>query len=170
MLKFLKKAPDIADEKDQAKSLYEKITSAKTESHEIRKAKLGLGMLCQAHLDSTFIAGAEQTAMHLEAVSVAIVNGEEKPEPPVCQEFIRIKRGEKFVWVYMPTEFAEQAFALGSHYQQTKISAQQAIDGMQALADQLCYYELKLDPPFVALQFLRDEMAAGEESEGEEVE
>ena len=40
------------------------------------------------------------------------------------------------------------------------IDAQQAFDAMQVLADQLCFDELKLNTPFVALQFLRDELDA----------
>ena len=160
MLAFFKKQPSETEEKEQVKALFEKIVSASTESHEIRKVKLGLGMLCQAHLDSSFIAGAQQTATYLESVHKAIVKGEDKPEPPEAEEFIRMKRGDKFIWVYLPQEYAEQAFELGSQYQQTKISAQQACDRMQTLADTLCYDALKLNPPFVALQFLRDEISA----------
>lgn len=164
MLTFFKKQPSAADEQEQAKALFQKIVSAATETHEIRKAKLGLSLMCQAHLDSTFIAGAEQTATYLEGVTKAIVKGEDKPEPPEAEEFIKIKRGEKSIWVYLPQEYADQAFELGSQYQQTKIDAQQALDAMQILADQLCYDDLKLNPPFVALQFLRNELYPEENS------
>lgn len=160
MLAFFKKQPSETEEKEQVKALFEKIVSATTESHEIRKVKLGLGMLCQAHLDSSFIAGAQQTTAYLESVNKAIVKGEDRPDPPEAEEFIRLKRGDKFIWVYLPQEYAEQAFELGSLYQQTKISAQEACDRTQILADQLCYDALKLNPPFVVLQFLRDELAA----------
>lgn len=165
MLTFFKKQPSVSDEKEQAKALFQKIVSATSESHENRKIKLGLSLLCQAHLDSSFIAGAEQTATYLEGMTKALVKGEDKPELPEAQEFIKIKRGEKFIWVYLPQEYADQAFELGSQYQQTKINAQQALDSMQVLADQLCYDELKLNPPFVALQFLRDEFAAENSTE-----
>lgn len=160
MLTFFKKQPSASDEKEQAKALFQKIVSATSESHEIRKIKLGLSLLCQAHLDSSFIAGAEQTATYLDGVTKAIVKGEDKPELPEAEEFIKIKRGDKFIWVYLPQEYADQAFELGSQYQQTKINAHQAVDSMQLLADQLSYDALKLNPPFVALQFLWDELGA----------
>lgn len=160
MLTFFKKQPSASDEKEQAKALFQKITSATSESHEIRKIKLGLSLLCQAHLDRSFIAGAEQTASYLDGMTQAIVNGEDKPEMPEAEEFIKIKRGDKFIWVYLPQDYADRAFELGSQYQQTKIDAQQAFDAMQVLADQLCFDELKLNTPFVALQFLRDELDA----------
>lgn len=160
MLNFFKKQPSEIDEQEQAKTLFLKVTSATSESHETRKIKLGLGMLCQAHLDRSFIDGAEQTAIYLDAVTKAIVKGEEKPNPPESKEFLKIKRGEKFMWSYLPQEYTKSAFEFGSQYQQTKINVQQALDDMQILADQLCYDELKLNQPFVALQFLRDELDA----------
>jgi len=57
-----------------------------------------------------------------------------------------------------------------SKYQRTEISAQQAIDAVQALANQISYYELRLEEPFQALRFLRDELEAqqGDAAEGEE--
>jgi hypothetical protein len=36
---------------------------------------------------------------------------------------------------------------------------------MQGLANQLCYYELKLAEPFQVLQFLRDELAQSPDGE-----
>jgi len=40
------------------------------------------------------------------------------------------------------------------------LSAPKAIDAMQALANQLCRYELRLPEPFQVLDFLREELAA----------
>ena len=64
--------------------------------------------------------------------------------------------GDK-VWVYLPQEYADLAFSLGASYQRTEISAEQAIDGMQTLADQIFSMELGIYDPFMVLQFLRDE-------------
>lgn len=168
MLTFFKKQPSESEEQEQAKALFQKIVSITSESHENRKIKLGLSLLCQSHMDRSFIAGAEQMASYQDRVNMAIVKGEDKPDPPEAEEFIKIKRGDKFIWTYLPQEYADKAFKWGSQYQQTQISAQQAIEGMQLLADQLCYDELKLNAPFVALQFLRDELAAENSTDPEQ--
>jgi len=114
MFNFLKKSSGSIDEKEQAKNQYEKVISITTDSHEARKIKLGMSILCQAHLNSTFISGAEQTALYAEAVMAAVINGEEKPNQPQYQEYVKIKRGENFIWTYLPAEFAEKAFLFGS--------------------------------------------------------
>jgi len=82
----------------------------------------------------------------------------------------KIKSGENEIYVYLPEEYVQEVFVLGSKYQRTEISAQQAIDAVQALANQISYYELRLEEPFQALRFLRDELEAqqGDAAEGEE--
>lgn len=165
MLNFFKKDP--VDDKSTAQTLYEKVLTMKTDSHEGRNARLRLGMLSKVHLDKTFVAGAEMTAHYIEQVAHAAVNGKEHPPVPEPQLFQQVKVGEKTVWAYLPEDFVNPAFILGARYQKTDITAQQAIAEMQALADQLCRYELRLDPPFTVLQFLRDELAAEQESDTE---
>ncbi len=49
---------------------------------------------------------------------------------------------------------------MGAKYQQTQISAQQAINAVQNIVNQLCRYELGLQEPFQALTFLREELEA----------
>jgi hypothetical protein len=70
---------------------------------------------------------------------------------------------------FLPQEFADRAFDLGRRYQRVEIDAKQAIDYMQALADELCA-TLQVDPPFEALRFLRDELAEEEGESGEDSE
>jgi hypothetical protein len=53
-------------------------------------------------------------------------------------------------------------------YQKTELTAQQAIDAAQRLADRICYDTLKLNTAFVALQFLRDELAEAADAAAEE--
>jgi hypothetical protein len=54
-------------------------------------------------------------------------------------------------------------FGIGARYQTVQIDAHQAIAMVQRIADEICQKDLKLDAPFKALQFLRDELeAAGE--------
>ena len=58
-------------------------------------------------------------------------------------------------------------FALGARYQRTEIDARQAIDLVQAVMDMICRFELKLDEPFKALQFLREELQSGAHGDAE---
>jgi hypothetical protein len=41
-----------------------------------------------------------------------------------------------------------------------ELPAVKAIEAMQALANQICYYDLRLEEPFQVLSFLRAELAA----------
>ncbi len=152
----------------RAKSAFEKVAELKSDSREARSARMRLGLLCRAHLDKTFIAGAEQTAEWQELAMMAISQGKAQPEPPMASCYQKIKSGENEVYVYLPEEYVQEAFSLGSKYQRTDISAQQAIDAMQALANQISYYELRLEEPFQVLRFLRDELEAesGEDTPG----
>ncbi len=85
-----------------------------------------------------------------------------EPEPSLFQ---KIKAGENEVYVYLPEEYSHEAFFLGARYQRAEIPALKAIETMQGLANQLCYYELKLSEPFQVLQFLRDESAESTDDE-----
>lgn len=148
------------DEMKQAKAAYEKIVSLNTDSREARSMRLRMGLLCRAHVDKTFIAGAEQTAAWQEKVALALANQQTLPEAPIAPRFQKVKAGESEIFVYLPDEFVRDIFALGAKYQQTHISAQQAIDATQKIADQLCRYELGLEKPFESLTFLREELQA----------
>ncbi len=52
-----------------------------------------------------------------------------------------------------------EAFGLGARYQKAELPAPKAIEAMQALANQISRYDLRLDEPFLALTFLREELA-----------
>lgn len=151
----------------RAKAAFEKVAELKAESRDARSARMRMGLLCRAHLDKTFVAGAEQTAAWQELAMMAIAQGKPSPEPPAASCYQKIKSGENEVFVYLPEEYATEAFTLGSKYQRTELSPQQAIDAMQALANQISYYELKLEEPFQALRFLRDELEEASQDEGE---
>ena len=156
-------------EEDQeiARVAFEKVVASRlVDSREARSARTRMGLLCRAHLDKTFIDGAEQTAVHQAALARALVQGKEKPEEPRAPEFQRIKSGGRDLWVYVPQEYADQAFALGGRYQKTELSAEQAILEMQSVADQIFLMELKLDQSFEVLQFLREELAQSPGSSG----
>lgn len=149
------------DEMKQAQATFEKVTQLRSETRETRSARIRLGLLCRAHLDKTFVTAAEQTAIWQHLAAVAIANSKEKPPLPEPNVFQKIKSGDNEIFVYLPEEYVQEAFNLGSRYQRAEITPQQAIDGMQGLANQICLYELRLEEPFQVLQFLREELAQG---------
>ena len=151
------------DEREIAKEAFERVVAAKSDTgRNARSARIRMAMLCRAHLDKTFIEGAEKTAAHEELCAQAVAAGIDKPETPIADEYQQIGAlsGEK-VWVYLPIEYAEMAFALGGRYQKAEIDAQKAIEAMQSLADQIFHLELRLEEPLEVMQFLRDELAGG---------
>ena len=149
-----------ADEMQRAVAAYEKVVSLGSDSRDARSLRLRMGLICRAHLDKTFVAGAEQTAAWQELARVALIAGKPLPEVPVPSKFQQISTGDTEICAYLPEEYVVEAFALGSRYQKMDISAPKAIDAMQALANQLSRYELRLPEPFQVLDFLRQELAA----------
>lgn len=162
MLSFFNRS-NPADEMQRAVAAYEKVLSLTTDSREARSLRMRMGMLCRAHLDKTFIAGAEQTAAWQELAGMHIASGKPPPELPVASKFQKIRAGEADVYAYLPEEYVTEAFGLGSRYQRMELPANKAIDAMQALANQICYYDLRLQEPFQVLGFLRDEVADQQE-------
>lgn len=154
---FSPKNPD--DEMKKAQALFDKVTSTKSDSRDARSMRVRMGLLCRAHLDKSFVTGAEQMASWQELAALAIANGKEKPPLPEPSVFQKIKAGENDIYVYLPEEYAHEAYFLGARYQRAEIPALQAIETMQGLANQICLYELRLTEPFQVLQFLRDELA-----------
>lgn len=167
MFSLFTSKPPAEDKQAKAREAYEKVASLRTDSREARSARLRMGLLCRAHIDKTFIDGAEQTADWQDLASAAAARGMELPEPPVADCFQIVGTGTGAVTVYLPEETAEDVFALGARYQKAEISAEQAIDAVQILADQLFRFELRLDEKFDVLKFLRDELS-GDDGEAEE--
>lgn len=149
-----------ADEMKRAMAAFEKVTSLKTDSRDARSLRMRMGMLCRAHLDKTFIAGAEQTAAWQELAMLSLKAGKPLPDEPTPSKFQKIRTGDSDVYAYLPEEYVSEAFALGARYQKTELSAQKAIEAMQGLANQISFYDLRLEEPFQALSFLSDELAA----------
>lgn len=154
-----------ADEMKRAVAAFEKVVSLDSDSREARSLRMRMGMLCRAHLDKTFIAGAEQTAAWQELASLSIAAGKPVPELPVPSKFQKIRAGESDIYAYLPEEYVTEAFGMGARYQKMELPAQKAIEAMQALANQISYYDLRLPEPFQVLSFLRDELAAEEGSQ-----
>lgn len=149
-----------AEEMKRAVAAYEKVLSLSSDSRDARSVRMRMGLLCRAHLDKTFIAGAEQTAVWQEHAQLALVAGKQAPEPPVASKFQKIRTGESDIYAYLPEEYAAEAFALGARYQKMELTAVKAIEAMQALANQISYYDLRLQEPIQVMSFLRDELAS----------
>jgi hypothetical protein len=147
------------DEMRRAVAAYEKIVSLKGDSPEARSLRSRMGLICRAHLDKTFIAGAEQTVVWEELARSALLEGLPLPETPKPSKFQKIRSGDGEIYAYLPEEFVTEAFTLGARYQKTELSAPKAIDAMQALANQISHYELRLQTPFQVMDFLRKELA-----------
>jgi len=137
----------------------------------VRRIRSRVALRCKALLDKTFVEGAQRTERHEQAVIIAINEGKPQPEAPKARSFGTVPAFDHEVMAFLPQEVADRAFDLGRRYQRVEIDAKQAIDYMQALADELCA-TLQVDPPFEALRFLRDELAEeeGEDSEDSESE
>lgn len=149
----------------RARAAYEKVVALSSDTASARSMRKRMGLLCRAHLDKTFIAGAEQTAVHQEWLVLAKALSKRPPPLPVAPLFQVVSTADgETVHVYMPPEYAQEAFALGRRYQTMEITAQQAINRMQHLANQMCMRELLLDKPFETLRFLRNEIAGTAEA------
>jgi len=158
-----------AEEMKRAVAAYEKVLNLESDSREARSVRMRMGMLCRAHLDKTFIAGAEQTAAWQEHANLALVSGKPAPELPTPSKFQKIRAGEADIYAYLPEEYVVEAFGLGGRYQKMELTAAKAIEAMQALANQISYYDLRLKEPFQVMAFLREELASQEAPEsGEE--
>ena len=158
-----------AEEMKRAVAAYEKVVSLKSDTHDARIVRMRMGMLCRAHLDKTFIAGAEQTALWQEQANAALMEGKPAPDLPTPSKFQKIRAGEADIYVYLPEEHVAEAFGLGARYQKMEMTAPKAIEAMQALANQISYYDLRLKEPFQAMTFLREELAAQEQQQDADV-
>ena len=64
------------DEMHRAEMAYEKVASLKGDSPDARSLRLRMGLICRAHLDATFIAGAQQTVDLIEVIRARATKGQ----------------------------------------------------------------------------------------------
>lgn len=144
----------------KAKQEYEKARHSTGDSRPEIAARIRVGLRCRAVIDKTFIEGAEKTADFTERCMAALAAGDEKPHAPAATAFQKIKSVNGEILAYIPLEFAEEVFKIGAAFQLEEVSAEQAIELAQAVAERLSE-EIHLDPPIQALGFLREELAEG---------
>ena len=94
---FTRSSPE--DDMNRAEALFNKVTSMKADTREARSLRIRMGLLCRAHLDKSFVTGAEQTASWQELAAIAIANGKEKPPVPEPSLFQKIKSGDTEIYV-----------------------------------------------------------------------
>lgn len=153
-------SPD--DLKKKAKQAYEKVIELSADTFEANRMRRGMAMMCCAHLDKTFISGAERTADWQQMAAFAVAKSEEPPPLPKADVYQKIRSGKTDMWVYLPSEFADTAFMIGAKYQRTEMTSEQSIEAMQKLADTICLTEIGLGFEIVVLKFLRQELSNSE--------
>lgn len=157
------KSPDTQEDlQKRAKQAYDKVVALTAETLEARSLRRGMAMLCCAHLDKTFIAGAEKTADWQQMAAFAVAKSTAPPPLPSAEEYQSLRSGKADIWAYLPIEYADRAFVFGAKYQRTELTTEQAISSMQQLADLICRTELGLDSQVVVLKFLRQELSAAD--------
>ena len=158
MLNFFRKNT-IQDLQEQARLNFEKAQANSSDSPELAALRLGMSALCKAHIDKTFIDGAELTRKWQEACELCLAQFKDKPSPPAPKLFqlVKMAHSENKIWTWMPEEYTQEIFSLGAKYQTMSISTQQAIEKTQLIAEKICKNYLGLNSAFDALEFLRDQ-------------
>jgi hypothetical protein len=151
---------------ENSKASYLKAVTLSGLSRESRIFKSRIAGRSKAHLDKVFIEGAEQSEIYQEACLAALSEGNDRPPMPDPKPFQKIKTKAEVVYTYVPAEFTREMYALGSLYQAASISINEALKMGQEVADRVSF-DLGLEEPFTALQFLRDELESELESESE---
>ncbi|MBT7374702.1 MAG: hypothetical protein HN817_02100, partial [Porticoccaceae bacterium] len=150
---------------ENAKSSYYKAADLSGVSRESRIYKSRIAGRCRAHLDKVFVEGAEQAEAYQEACLKAASEGHEVPPMPEPKPFQVIKTQNESIYTYVPSEFAKEMYALGNMYQSASVGPSETLKIAQELAERVSF-DLGLEEPFTALQFLRDELEdAAEDSE-----
>jgi len=141
----------------QAQAEFESACAADVGSRTGRSLTVRAGARAKVHVDKLFVTGAETAMAYDEARSVAIVLGEDRPDLPKPSEYQTIKSVNGDIVSYLPAAYCERIFRLGMRYQTMEISAAQAVEMVQLVADQISL-DLQLEKPFQALEFLREEL------------
>jgi hypothetical protein len=153
-------------ERQKAKAFYDAATSEPSNARDARKTKSILGNRCNAFIDLTFIEGAKKTTAYIEAATKARSEGKPAPPQPSTSAYKEVRTMGGKVWVYLPQNYANEIFVLGSKYQQDLIAKDRVIELAKSIADELTE-ALELDHPLIPLGFLVNE--AEEEKEEPEV-
>ena len=143
--------------KAQAKADYEKTLKLDPKSPNARALRTKQALRARNHIDQVFIEAALKTDAFLELCQQELIAGRPRPEPPGPTTFHITSSNMGKFYTYIPSDFADEIFAIGSLYQTTEVTAEQAVARAQAVADSL-FDEISLGSSLNVLQFLRDEI------------
>ena len=146
-------------ERQKAKAFYDRSATLPPGSRETRKLRSVLGNRVTAFIDLTFIDGAKRTEAYLAAAQAALAQGKSAPEKPEAACYREVKTVGGAVWVYLPQNYSDQFFELGSKYQQSAITPAAVLELSSTLAQEISE-SLMLDHPIVPLQFLANDNAS----------
>lgn len=162
MFSLFKSPVSQQDLQKRAKEAYERVVGLTADTMEARSMRRGMSLLCCAHFDKSFISGAERMADWQQMAAFAAAKGQDVPPLPKADCYQKIRSGQSDIWVYLPPEYSDGAFACGAKYQKTELTMEGAINAMQQLADQFFRFELGIDGSLLVLKFLRQELTSAE--------
>jgi hypothetical protein len=91
---------------------FEKVQLESSPNPVNRRSKIQMALLCR-----TFIEGAEQSALYVDKVKLALATGVLMPLMAKSKPYQKIASSTGFVWTYAPDMYGAEAFNLGRSYQ-----------------------------------------------------
>ena len=159
--------PSDKDLKQDARKAYDQAVGLKGDTRKEHAYRMRIGLRARSHIDKLFVDGAKKAEKYNETVMLNISQGKKAPAAPTTNEYMKLVSASGVVWSYLPEEYAQLVFKYGMQYQSVAITGLKAIDCVQKVSNAVAI-ELKLDKPLIALEFLRDQMAAeGVDVDGE---
>ena len=153
MVFFNKSSKDL---EEQAEADFEEAKREKL-TEKNRAFKMKIAHRTRAHIDLTFIEGAQKLGKYHQANLTAIAQQLEGPERPSYTPFQKIKTLDSEVIAYLPNFEAQQIFDLGGKYQIQKINVSEALTAVQSIADTI-FHDFDISVSLSTLGFLRDEI------------
>jgi hypothetical protein len=151
--------PSDKELKQNARKEYDKAVALKGDSRKELAYRMRIGLRARSHMDKLFVEGATKAESYNETVMLNISQGKKVPELPVTSEYMKLMTASGEVWSYLPDEYAQLVFKYGMQYRSVEITGPKAIDSVQKISNAIAI-ELKLEKPLVALEFLREQLAA----------
>ena len=153
MVFFNKSSKDL---EEQAQADFEEAKREKL-TEKNRAFKMKIAHRTRAHIDLTFIEGAQKLGKYHQANLTAIAKQLEGPEKPSYTPFQKIKTLDSEVTAYLPNFEAQQIFDLGGKYQTAQISVSEALTAVQSIADSI-FHNFDISVSLSTLGFLHDEI------------
>ncbi|MDP4607545.1 MAG: hypothetical protein NWS83_00315 [Burkholderiaceae bacterium] len=144
-----------------AKKAYESAVRLSGDAKAVRAVKVRVALRATHVIDAIFEDGVRSVLGYDEDVMIAVAGGEDPPSFPkasadTCYKKIETPEGKAVG--YIPFKYADPIFSLGVQYQSRKISADQAFQTAQQVAQHMAS-ELKLSAysvqPIEPLSWLR---------------